>query len=262
LEDGLHRHGFVVPAYGNSPHLRECLQSLRQQTRPSPIVICTSTPYEGLQALADEFGARLVVHSPNAGIGRDWNVALQNAGAHWATLAHQDDVYLPHFAADTLAAVQRHPDALLVMTAYGERVDARTRTFTLMLAVKRVLQALAFLGRNAIGTRGAKRRLLRFGCAIACPSVTLRLTPELPQFREDLRLNLDWDMWLRLAAQHGAFARVRKVSMLHRIHAGSETSGGTRAGIRAREDLLMFSALWPVPIARLLARVYAWSYQT
>lgn len=269
-------HSFVVPAYGDSPHLRACLDSLRAQTRRSPIVLCSSTPHAGLQALADEYGARLVLHSPNAGIGRDWNVALEqtslepasleHATTEWVTLAHQDDVYLPEFAQRTLAMAACQPRAAMVMTGYGEWIDSqagedRPRLLTPMLAIKRLLLELGFLGRDVAASTRAKRRLLRFGCPIPCPAVTLRVAAGL-RFREDLKVNLDWEAWLRLAAQPGAFAYVRQVLMLHRIHAGSETSDGIRAGARAREDLMMFRAQWPAPIARVLARAYAMSYAT
>ncbi|WP_162315548.1 glycosyltransferase family 2 protein [Pseudoxanthomonas yeongjuensis] len=263
-------HCFVVPAYGDSPHLRACLDSLRAQTRRSPIVVCSSTPHAGLQALAEEYGARLVLHSPNAGIGHDWNAALEQvplgAGTEWVTLAHQDDVYLPEFAQRTLAAIARQPQAVMVMTGYGELIgsgasDDRPRLLSPMLLVKRVLLELGFLGRGAIANPAAKRRLLRFGCPVPCPAVTLRTRTGL-RFREDLKVNLDWEAWLRLAAQTGAFAYVRQILMLHRIHAGSETSDGIRGGVRAREDLMMFRAQWPAPIARMLARAYATSYAT
>ncbi len=209
-----------------------------------------------------EYGARLVVHSPNAGIGRDWNHALSVADTRWVTIAHQDDIYLPTFGAESCAAITRNPNSCLVMTGYGELVDGNPRLLTPMLAIKRLLQKIGFTRREAIASGFAKRNLLRFGCAIPCPSVTLRLTPDAPRFREDLKLNLDWEMWLRLANTPGGFARVRKILMLHRIHAASETSEGIRGGARAREDLMMFKALWPTPIALLLARVYAASYET
>lgn len=257
------RHTFVVPAWGQSPHLRECLRSLRGQTLPSRIVIASSTPYEGLDALAAEFDARLVVHASNAGIGRDWNFALAQADTSWVTLAHQDDVYLPTFTERTLALAEAHPDARLVLTGYGELLPRAARTLTPMLLVKRLLLELGFLGRGAVSRRGAKLRLLRFGCPIPCPSVTLNLAAigEL-RFREDLRVNLDWEAWLRLANAQGAFGYVRGCLMLHRIHATSETSAGIREGVRAAEDRMMFEALWPRPIARLLARAYTLSYET
>lgn len=255
------RHAFVVPAYGESPYLRECLASLRAQDMPTPIYISTSTPSPWLSALAEETGATLFEHGPNRGIGHDWNQAVAATAAEWVTLAHQDDTYLSHFARDTMHCVQRHPSADLVMTGYGELVGNRVRAWTPMLAVKRLLEEQAFLGREAVQRRRAKQRLLAFGCAIPCPTVTLRRDRALGLFREDLKVDLDWDAWLRLCEGPGAFARVRRLCMLHRIHAGSETSDGVRAGVRAREDVAMFQRLWPAPVARLLARLYAVSYE-
>lgn len=264
-------HCFVVPVYGDSPHLRACLDSLRAQVRPSPVILCSSTPHAGLQALADEYAVPLVLHSPNAGIGHDWNAALEQVALldgdpEWVTLAHQDDVYLPQFTQRTLAAAAREPRSVMLMTGYGELIGSdmtggRPRLASAMLLIKRLLLELGFLGRGSIASAAAKQRLLRFGCPIPCPAVTLRASTGL-RFREDLKVNLDWDAWLRLAAQPGAFAYVRQTLMLHRIHAGSETSDGIRGGVRAREDLMMFRAQWPAPIARMLARAYAMSYAT
>lgn len=257
------RHGFVVPAYGRSPHLRACLASLRGQTVPSPIVVATSTPWDGLDAVAAEFDARLAVHSPNAGIGRDWNFALEQASTPWVTIAHQDDLYLPTFVERTLAVAARREDAVLVATGYAELLepDGVRRSLSPMLAIKRLLMESGFLGRSTVASGAAKRRLLRFGCAIPCPSVSLRVDRGDVRFREDLKVDLDWEAWLRLAARPGAFAYDRRVLMLHRIHRDSETSAGVRAGVRASEDRMMFEALWPAPIARLLAKAYALSYE-
>lgn len=254
-------HAFVVPAYGCSPFLRDCLDSLRQQTLRSPIHIVTSTPWEGLALIAEEFGAVLHVHGPNRGIGRDWNAALSVVDADWVTIAHQDDVYLPRFAERTRDALEDSPDAILVFTGYGELIARAVRRWTAPLVVKIALQELAFLGAQRIGSRSAKRRLLRFGCAIPCPSVTLRKLNGGDVFREDLRVNLDWDAWLSLAERSGAFVRVRECLMLHRIHVASETSDGIESGVRGTEDLMIFRRLWPEGVARVLARFYSMSYR-
>lgn len=253
-------HSFVVPAYGRSVHLRDCLQSLRAQTVASPIVIATSTPYEGMEALAAEFDARLCVHGPNGGIGRDWNFAVSQAQTDLVTIAHQDDIYLPRFAERSIAAARSVPDVSLVATGYGELVGARERFNTPMLLIKRVLLELAFLGRRRIGSVAAKQRALRFGCAISCPTVTLRTGTDANGFREDMKVNLDWDAWLRRARRPGSFVYVRESLMLHRIHESSETSAAVLDGVRAREDLEIFRSLWPPVVASWLARVYALSY--
>ena len=255
-------HTFVVPAYGRSSHLRECLESLRAQTRPSPIVVATSTPFDDLEALVGEFGASLAIHSPNAGIGHDWNFALAQARTPWVTLAHQDDLYLPAFAERTMALAASEPEAVLLFTDYGESLGDQRRNTTPMLMIKRLLLEVGFLGRPMVSRTGAKLRLLKFGCPVPCPSVTMKVSAAGVNFREDLKVNLDWDAWMRLAVKDGAFGYVRDVLMLHRIHAGSETSDAIRQGVRAAEDLMMFRSLWPDPIARLLARAYSLSYET
>ena len=256
-------HTFVVPAFGQSAYLADCLRSLNAQTVPSRVVVATSTPWNGLEALAGGFGARLAVHGPNRGIGHDWNAALDEVDTPWATLAHQDDVYLPDFVAGTLALARSSPDVLLVATGYAELLEpgGTLRTASSMLLIKRVLMELGYLGRRRIVTPSAKRRLLRFGCPIPCPSVSLRVDRTRLRFREDLKVNLDWEAWLRLAAAPGAFAYDRRVLMHHRIHQGSETSAGVRGGVRAAEDRLIFESLWPAPAARLLSRMYALSYE-
>lgn len=255
----LEPHAFVVPAYGRSPHLEHCLRSLAAQTQRSSIVVATSTPFEGMRALVEAHGGTLHVHDQGGSIGRDWNAALAAANAQWVTLAHQDDVYLPTFVQSTLDAVRRRPDASLVFTGYREMSGEARRPVSVMLRVKRVLLELGFLGRGAIVAKAAKRRALAFGCPVPCPSVTLPGQTAF-RFREDLKVNLDWDAWMRIAQQEGAFVYLRQPLMLHRLHEGSETESAIRDGVRAGEDLMMFGRVWPTPIARALARLYSLSY--
>lgn len=256
------RHTYAVPAYRHSMHLEACLASLSAQPE-SDIVVVTSTPFDGMQAAVAAHGARLVVHSPNRGIGHDWNVAYAEATTPLVTIAHQDDVYLPGHAAAMLAAFDRHPDALMAFCDYRETLAAAVRSRNLTLWAKIVQRELAFLGRDAIRARTLKRQLLRFGNPVPCPAVTFNKS-RLPdfRFRTDMRTNMDWAAWIDLANKSGRFVYLREALMLHRIHAESETTACIGDGARAREDEDMFFALWPRPIARLLARLYAASYAT
>jgi hypothetical protein len=256
------QHAYVIPAYGRSPHLEACLASLRAQSG-SQVIVSTSTPFAGLEALAAAHGARLQVHGPNRGIGHDWNMALQAADAPLVTIAHQDDIYASGHAAAVSTAFARRPAAILAFTDYRELLDGEVRPRNRTMLVKTVQRELAFLGRGAIGSAAGKRMLLRFGNPIACPAVTFNRS-RLPDFgfRTDMRTNMDWAAWIGLAGEAGEFLCVRYPFVLHRIHPGSETSACIADGARAREDEDMFMALWPRPVARLLARAYAASYGT
>ncbi len=256
-------HAFVIPAYGNSPFLEQCLSSLAAQSRRSEIIVCTSTPFDGLDALCERYAAKVVRHGPNQGIAHDWNTALASTTAEWVTIAHQDDVYLPVFAERSLALVQRYPDAIMVFTGYAEAHAKGPRSPSMAMWIKRALVEAALFGRRRAPGRVSKTNLLRFGCPIGCPAVSLRVgaIPEQIRFDGRYRVNLDWDFWLRLAQQvPGSFLCERKVLMHHRIHEASETTAGIVDGARAREDYELFTRMWPHPMAKLLARAYRLSY--
>lgn len=255
------KHCFVVPAHGHSPYLGECLDSLRAQTRESPIIVSTSTPFEGLEAIARSRGATLAIHPPGSGIGADWNAALASARADWVTIAHQDDLYERDYVAAMLRAVEPAPDALMAM-AFGHEIRGGVRSATTpLMTAKRLLTELAFLGRQQISGERAKRRLLAFGNPVICPSVMLNMA-RLGSFafREDLRSNLDWCAWLALAGRPGAFVLVRQALVAQRTHAAGETTRLITQGVRRAEDELLFAMQWPAPVARLIAGVYRIGY--
>ena len=49
-----YKHVFAVCAYKDSPYLEQCIRSLKAQTVPSHIIICTSTPSSYIDRLAWE----------------------------------------------------------------------------------------------------------------------------------------------------------------------------------------------------------------
>lgn len=255
-------HSFVVPAYGRSPYLAACLASLAVQQAPSPIVVATSTPFDGIEDLCRAHRAQLVVHAPNRGIGNDWNRALDAADTPLVTIAHQDDTYHRDYSAAMLDAYRARPGAALYFCDAEEITeDGDARADGMNARVKRMLVAAAFIGRRSVHGPVARRLLLGLGNSIVCPAVTLNrgLAPDF-RFREDLRTNMDWLAWLDLS-ERGAIARVPGRLMAHRVHTRSETARCLDDGSRRAEDALVFNRLWPAPVASILGRLYSRSYQ-
>lgn len=258
----MERHAFVIPAYGDSPFLGDCLESLAAQATRSSIVISTSTPSTAIERMASRHGALLRVHGPNRGIGHDWNEALRAAPDGWVTLAHQDDLYHPDYTTRILAAAAREDDAMLAISYAVERIGEEETWATALMIVKRLLTEAAFVGRSAIRSRAAKRRLVAFGSPVICPSVAFN-KDRLPRgfaFRADLRCNVDWAAWLELAETPGSIVLCRQALVAQRRHPGAETTKGIASGWRQTEDLAMFRQIWPSPIAGWLARLYRLSY--
>ena len=168
-------HCFAVCAYKDSPYLRECMESLRLQEHPSPLLLCTATPSPYLENMAREYGATYCVNPHAPGIGSDWNFAMEQAkaaGYDLVTLCHQDDLYLPGYGAAVQAMAS--PDMLIYFSGYGEKRGEEVVTSSRLLRIKRLL-----LWRMRIRpfqrSRLMKHRTLALGDPICCPSVTFHL---------------------------------------------------------------------------------------
>lgn len=249
-------HTFAICAYKESPYLETCIQSLLAQEEPSTIIMCTSTPNDLIASLASTYELPLFVDDSEPGIASDWNYALSCAQTPYVTIAHQDDVYEPAYAQRMQAAMDAMEHPLLFFTNYGEiRGDERVTESHLLSVKRRLLHSLED-GKNA-SSKKARRRALSLGSAICCPSVTMAVNnlPH-PVFADELKSNLDWQAWTRIANLEGQFYYDSEVLMYHRIHEGSETSALIVDNTRTAEDLYMLKQFWPAPIASLLNIIY------
>jgi glycosyltransferase involved in cell wall biosynthesis len=253
-------HTFVVPAYGENPFLKTCLQSLRAQTLQGRIVVATSTPCAHISHAAQAMGLDVVVNPSRRGIGADWNFALAQAGTRFVTLAHQDDEYLPTFLETTLGLFARHSGATLSFTGFQQISDDGTPRSSRVSIVKDMLLR-AFAGRreSIAGKRG--RLLLSFGNPISCSSVSFA-RDKLGgfSFSESLASNLDWHAWLTLIERGDTLAYCSDRLVRRRYNEQTETSRLIKDGRRRAEDQMMFDRLWPKPVSRLLLRAYAHGY--
>lgn len=235
--------------------MEDCVTFLIKQNDPSIIKIFTSTPNSIISDIAKRHSIPISIQEESTGIGHDWNGAFSFCSSTWVTLAHQDDIYYPEYAAEVKKAIDAHPGASIIFTDYDEIKDGNIISGSGLVRLKRILLELGFWGRNRITSKWAKTNCIRFACAIPCPAVTIRRDAGF-RFDENLKVNLDWDAWLRLAQQEGAFVWIRKPLMAHRIHDEQESSSAIRTGVRKQEDLLMLKRLWPSFLAHLIEKTY------
>ena len=252
-----HDHTYVVCAYGASPYLEECLNSVVNQSVHSRVIISTSTPSEGISSLAEKIGVPLMVNKGASGIAGDWNAALSHCDTPLVTLAHQDDVYLASYTESMLKAINSADKPLIYFSDYAELRDGNLVSSNKLLRIKRLLLAPLKVPFFA-SSRLVRRRCLSLGSPICCPSVTfvMKSLPR-PIFEEGFKSDLDWQAWEKMAHLHGSFVYDPTVQMRHRIHQDSETSSLIMDDTRVREDLEMLSLFWPGSIARLINRFYS-----
>jgi len=252
-------HSFALCAYKESPYLRDCLCSLKEQSLPANIFIATSTPNLYLENIAKEFGIPLYVGKHESGIGRDWNFAYSCANTDFVTLAHQDDLYEPEYLSSIASYYMETTNPILFFTDYAELRKNNKVYDNKLLNTKRKINAL-IKSKRFWRSQFMRNRALSLGCAICCPSVCLnkKRFPDF-KFNETMGSNLDWDAWSRLAKERGEFVYIPHPLMLHRIHESSATTSMLEHGKRSAEDLAMFQRYWPKPIASLINRIYSGS---
>jgi len=254
------RHTFVLMAYGDSPFLSGCLESLRTQSLASTVVVTTSTPSRFIESAAKAHGAELIVNSCRKGIAADWNFALTTTRARYVTLAHQDDIYLPLFLERTLELFSLPSDRAMCFTGYQEVDDLGRRLSSKISRVKHFLE-WATLGSARLPQWIRLRAFLSFGDPLACSSVTFdRQKLGEFAFSSDFSCNLDWDAWLRLLDGGHLFVRSPERLVGRRHNPLTATSRSIRDGTRRREDLLLFRRVWPRPISDVLALAYTAGY--
>ncbi|KGR73085.1 glycosyltransferase family 2 protein [Streptococcus phocae subsp. salmonis] len=247
-------HTFVICAYGESPYLEECIVSLKNQEYASQLLLYTSTPNDLIKGLATKYQIQLVTKE-GGGIGRDWNNALSFVTTPYATIAHQDDIYLPTYSKEIITKFINNKDATIVFSNYAEHRNGSVVETNFNLKIKNILlKTLNLFPKSKFW----RQRMLSFGNPISCPAVSYHLA-KLKDFRfsEDWRTNLDWYAWYIISNQYqGSFHYIEKILMYHRIHEDSETSNTIRENIRTKEDLAMFKLFWPSWIVPMLGYFY------
>lgn len=255
------KHTFVVLAYKESPYLESCIRSIVNQSTKSRVIVSTSTPSPFLSAITGQYGLPLRINRKSEGIAADWNFAFNSAQTPYVTLAHQDDLYAPHYTEIFLHAM-RQGEPIIVFCDYRERRKNITRNSSLLLSVKRFMLGLAFFGKSRTASPTLKKGLLISGNPICCPSIMYH-KKKIGSFVFDtgFNMNLDWEANLRLAALPGEFVYIRKKLLTRRIHPDSETTLSLSAHTRNTEDLEIIKRYWPRELAILYCRLYAVSHK-
>ena len=251
-------HTFVISAWKESPYIEETLKSLLAQEYPSEVIVATSSPCDFLRNLCAKYQVKYVVN-PDAYMAEsqiNWSFAYAQARTKYVTLAHQDDIYLPGYSREMVAAAERHPDVLMAFSRCANWKDGRRSDFHPLLLVKDLL-LLPYYFKHAIYSRKMRLLCLSFGNPVCCP--TIMMNKELIgafSYDPEIPVNFDWDACLRLSRREGAFLFRPRVLMLRRVHSASGTTITYGDGRRQKDDLAFFRRFWPRPVAAVLARIY------
>lgn len=249
-------HTFVVCAYKESPYLSECIDSLLNQTKKGEILISTSTPNSYIQKIAEKYHLPVYVNTGKTSIADDWNYGCSKVKTELFTIAHQDDLYEKEYLETILENLNQSESPLIAFTDYQELRNGQLCRNNTLLKIKRLMLKPLTI-RRFWKSKWVRRRVLSFGDAICCPSVTF-VKDRLPEkiFTFGYRSDVDWQAWEKISRLKGSFVYVNQPLMCHRIHEESETSRVLGDHARKQEDYEMFCKFWPRPIAKCLVKIY------
>ena len=255
-------HTFAICAYKDSPYLEFCIRSLKRQTVPAAVILCTSTPSSFLEKTAAKYGIPYYVRDGESDIQADWNFAYEKADSRLVTIAHQDDVYHKDYGKYVQQCWKRYPDTSVFTTDCAVWKEGKISRRGPVLEVKRLLRMPLRLRRLA--HHGLMKKLvLVWGNPIICPSCTYNKGAlGIPLFDSPYKFALDWDTLWRLAARPGRFVCVEKPLMCYRIHKGATTKACIQDHRRPKEELAMYRKIWPKPMARLWMHFYKKAYDS
>lgn len=255
-------HTFSICAYKDSPYLESCIRSLKKQTVPSKVILCTSTPSPYIQELADRYQIPVYIRRGESDIQEDWNFACHMADTKLVTIAHQDDMYSRHYSETVQNCWQRYPDTTVMTTDAVIVKNHQLQKPDQVELVKKLLRLpLRIPALNHLTT--VKRSALRFGNPIMCPSCTYHkeMLGE-PVFQSKYKFALDWDTMARLAERPGRWICIERPLLYYRIHEEATTKTCIRDHRREQEEADMYRKFWPEWMVRLLMKGYRRAYDS
>ena len=122
------RFSIIIPVYNVASYLRECLDSVLNQTYSDWECICVDDgSTDGSSAILDVYVAKdkrfRVVHQKNQGVSVARNAALDLAKGEWICFVDADDVVEPLWIEHIADAIFRYPNADVVRTGWTRWVN-------------------------------------------------------------------------------------------------------------------------------------------
>lgn len=255
-------HTFAICAYKESEYLEECIKSLKGQTVKTNIIMATSTPNDYVKNLAEKYNIPLFVRDGKSDIRDDWNFAYNSAKTDWVTIAHQDDEYNKRYVEEMLKKIKQVKNPIAFVTDYIPIKNGKIGPRDINSKIRKFLRA-PLKNNKFAATKFWKKAVLSLGNSICCPAVTYnKAVLGESFFTSELKFNIDWDTFLKIANIPGTFAYVDKPLTYYRVHDGATSKEFIVDHRRIKDDTYMFNKFWPKWITKIIMHFYKKAYDT
>lgn len=213
----------IIPAFNAERYIREAIDSVLAQThRDLEVIVVDDSSTDGTPALLQAYGDRIhVIRKRNGGAAAARNAGANAARGEWLAFLDADDVWEPAKLERQLA-VTTGPCSYTNRTNIGARGDVPE----LQSEVTAMHQGDVF------------EPLLLEGNFMTSSSVMVRrdVFQRLGGFTTSEKNAEDWDLWLRVAADHEV-SYCPEPLVRYRFHAGNK-SRNHQAMARARQSIV------------------------
>lgn len=255
-------HTFAVCAYKESPYLENCIKSLVNQSINTNILIATSTPCEHIRSIAVKYDIPLYIRDGKSDIKDDWNFAYNQAKTDWVTIAHQDDQYHLDYVKFFLKTISKYKNPIVFLTDYIPIKNNRIGTRDINSKIRKLLRK-PLKNRIFAKSKFWKKKILAFGNCICCPTVTYnKAILGDSYFTSELKFNIDWDTFLKIANEDGSMAYVERPLTFYRVHDGATSKEFIENHLREKDDRAMFEKFWPKWMVNIIMLFYKRAYDT
>lgn len=221
LPTGLPRVSVVVPVYNGAGTLEATLASVWAQTfQAFEVLVINDASTDGTgPLLARQADVRLRVLDGRqtdlrSGVSAGRNRGVAEARGEFVAFLDGDDLWTPDKLARQVAALDSTPLAALAYS-WTDLINGEGRV---------IQQGSHTVANGMVYPRLAARNFLDCG---STPLIRRRALHAVGGFDESLRGGEDWDLWLRIAADHGVVC-VPAVQVLYRVHPHSAMANVTQ----------------------------------
>jgi len=240
-----------ICCYNGEKHITSAVQSVLNQTFSDlEIIVINDGSKDGTEKAVLAFqDVRIKYYfQQNEGLAKTRNRAFALSGGEFITILDQDDIWEPEKLALQVDVMERNPEVGVVYSDVYV-IDEH--------------DIIRGTGRRARYRRGKVAPELLKGNYIYCPTVMFRASvlKKAGQFRTDLKIGEEYDMYLRLA-RICAFDFVDKPLARYRVHSDNASRDMVRNytetvmcltdfAAAANDEKLSRSAMWHADINRL-----------
>jgi glycosyltransferase involved in cell wall biosynthesis len=209
----------VIPAYNVTPFIGAALESIRaQQFQDFEVILVNdgSPDTADLEAaIAPYRDGMCYFTQPNAGPSSARNAGLRQARGKYVAFLDGDDLWMPGFLADQLAAFGKDPS-----------LDMRYTDAVFIGAAR--LAGRRFMEDSPSRGEVTFEALLTGQCVVLTSAVVARRDAVIDagMFDESVRYSEDFDLWLRMAFRGARLAYCEEPLVQRRLHATNLTNDG------------------------------------